>query len=216
MLVRDAMTSRPITVHPESDCLAAIALMRAGRFSRIPVVDETNRLVGVVSDDDVASLEVTRTTKSDAFRSDGVLVRVEEVMSAEVFTITPDYPLEEAASLMVRHRVGCLPVVDDSLHVVGIITETDVFQTFVQVLGGGSHSHRVTVALPNTPGELAALTAQIAQAGGNIDSIAALPTPDGHALAFTLRVESIPLAALLEAIGRCPGAALIGAWEGSA
>jgi acetoin utilization protein AcuB len=95
-------------------------------------------------------------------------------MTREVVTVPPDCPLEEAATLMVEHKIGSLPVVEEE-QLVGIITETDMFKQFASVLGGGSDSLRLTVQIPDTPGRLAELASRIARVNGNISSWS--PTP---------------------------------------
>ena len=75
-------------------------------------------------------------------------------MRREVVTLPPDCPLEEAATLMVAHKVDSMPVVEAG-QVVGIITETDIFRQMAAVLGGGTDSLRLTVQVANTPGQLA-------------------------------------------------------------
>ncbi|HDD24515.1 MAG TPA: CBS domain-containing protein, partial [Chloroflexi bacterium] len=140
MFVRDCMTQNPITVRPESDPLAAVALLKCGSFRRLPVVDEQGNLVGIVARSD---LEVFLSKAG----SPGVLKRqhrVEQVMERSVVTVSPDCPLEEAANLMMTHKIGCLPVLEDD-RLLGIVTETDIFQQLVSISGGGSPSLRLTV-----------------------------------------------------------------------
>ncbi len=211
MLVYEVMTPQPITVRPESDYLAAIALMRAGRFRHLPIVDREERLVGLISDRDLAAVRVDAPLQQDLTGS-GTLVRVEEVMQREVITVPPEYPLEEAARLMVEHHIGCLPVVRDG-QVIGILTDTDIFHQFVRILGGGSPTIRLTVQVDNRPGQLASLASLVASVGGNIQSIASYPTSTEERTNFTLRVELAPLSALRAAIESHPGAALLHVWE---
>ena len=96
MFVQDCMTHDPVTVRPESDPLAAVALLKCGGFRRLPVVDEDDKLIGIVTRND---LEVFLSRAG----SPGVLKRqhrVEQVMNRKVITVPPDCPLEEAANLM--------------------------------------------------------------------------------------------------------------------
>jgi acetoin utilization protein AcuB len=212
VLVQEVMTPNPITVRPDSDYLAAIALMRAGRFRHLPVVDEQGNLVGLVSERDLRTAKPAAPTPK-AVIGDGVLLRVKEVMKRNLITTTPDFPLEEAASVMIRHRIGCLPVIKDG-SLVGIITDTDLFRQFVAILGGGSQTLRLTVQVDNTPGQLAALAGRIAAVNGNIHSIASHPAPTPERSNFTLRVEGISLETLLEAVRSHPGLEVLSFWTG--
>lgn len=195
MLVRDCMTRDPVTVRPDSDPLAAVALLKCGDFRRLPVVNEQGRLVGIVTQND---LEVFLSRA----KSPGVIKRqhrVDQVMGQDVMTVTPDCPLEEAASLMVEHKIGSLPVVDDG-QVVGIITETDVFEQFAAVLGGRTDSLRLTVQVPDVPGQLAELSSRIAELNGNISSIVAHAADQPGRINITLRVEGVEREAVVEAV----------------
>ncbi len=206
MLVAEVMTRKPITVRPDSDVLAAIALLRAGRLRRLPVVDAAGRVVGIVS---MANLQSAlqaedSNSKQRAILSDGVLVRVRQVMTTPVITTPPDYPLEEAAQLMITHKVGSLPVVDGEERLVGIITDTDIFGTLVRTLGGGSKTLRLSVQLGNQPGRLADLAGSVAAVGGNILSIASYPADAPDHMNFVLRVEGVDAATLQAAIEFAP------------
>jgi acetoin utilization protein AcuB len=210
MFVRDYMTRHPVTVQPESDPLAAVALLKCGGFRRLPVVDAEDRLVGVVTRND---LELFLTKAG----SPGVIKRqhrVGQVMTREVVTVPPDCPLEEAASLMVKHKIGSLPVMEEG-QVVGIITETDIFRQFAAVLGGGTDSLRLTVQVPHVPGQLAKLADRVAQVGGNISSVVAHDADEPEQINVTLRVEGADRQAVLEAISGESRFEVLHVWEGT-
>jgi acetoin utilization protein AcuB len=212
MFVRDYMTRDPVTVRPESDPLAAVALLKCGGFRRLPVVDAEGKLVGVVTRND---LEIFLSKAG----SPGVLKRrhrVDQVMKHEVVTVAPDCPLEEAASLMVGHKIGSLPVMEEG-QVVGIITETDIFKQFAEVLGGGTGSLRLTVQVPHVPGQLAELASRIARVDGNISSIVAHGADRGGRINITLRVEGAGQEKVLDAISGQAGLQVLHVWgaEGS-
>lgn len=208
MFVRDYMTHHPVTVQPESDPLAAVALLKCGGFRRLPVVDTEDKLVGVVTRND---LELFLTKAG----SPGVIKRqhrVDQVMTREVVTVPSDCPLEEAANLMVKHKIGSLPVMEEG-QVVGIITETDIFKQFAAVLGGGTDSLRLTVQVPHVSGQLAKLADRIAQAGGNISSVVAHDADEPEQINVTLRVESADRQAVLEAISGESRFKVLHVWE---
>ncbi len=195
MFVSDCMTRDPVTVRPESDPVAAVALLKCGSFRHLPVVTEAGDLVGIVARADLEAFLAQA-------ESPGVIKRqhrVEQVMNREVVTVDPDCPLEEAARLMVEHKIGSLPVVDGG-QVVGIITETDIFRMFAAVLGGGTRSLRLTVRVPDVPGQLAELAGRIAQVGGNISSVVAYAADRPEHLNITLRIEGATKEAVLDAV----------------
>jgi acetoin utilization protein AcuB len=210
MFVRDCMTHDPVTVRPESDPLAAVALLKSGDFRRLPVVNSEGKLVGIVVRGD---LEVFLSRAE----SPGIMKRqhrVDQVMSRNVTTVSPDCPLEEAAILMVEHKIGSLPVEEDG-RVVGIITETDIFKQFAAVLGGGNNSLRLTVQVPDVPGQLAELSSRIAQVSGNISSVVAYKPAQPERINITLRVEGADKETVLETISSQFRLDVLHVWDGT-
>lgn len=166
MLVRDCMTRDPISVRPESDPLAAVALLKSARIRRLPVVDADGHVVGIVTQN---NLEIFLSKAP----SPGIMKRqhkVEQVMTTPVITVSPDHPLEEAARLMIERKISCLPVVEND-RLVGVITDTDIFRQFVNLLGGQAEAVRITLVIPDVRGQLAKIAAAIANIGGNIRSV---------------------------------------------
>lgn len=209
MLVRECMTPNPIAVRPESDPLAAMALLKSGGFRHLPVLGANGALVGILNRADL-ELFLSRAGSPGVIKRQH---RVEQVMRREVVSVSPECPLEEAASLMVKHKIGSLPVVEEG-RLVGIITETDIFKRLAAMLGGGTDSLRLTVQVANQPGQLAELAGRIAGAGGNITSVVAYPADQPGRMNFTLRIEGVEQEKLLKAVAGQPGLEVLHAWGG--
>lgn len=208
MFVRDCMTTNPISVHPESDPLAALGLCKSAHIRRLPVVNADGQVVGIVTRN---MLELFLSTAP----SPGIMKRqhnVEQVMAGPVVTVSPAYPLEEAARLMVVHKIGSLPVVENG-RLVGIITETDIFKQFVEILGGQAKAIRVTVDVPDTPGTLAKVVDAVAALRGNIRSVILSPCAEPGCRSVTLWIEEIDRAALTEAIQHIVEVRLLRIWN---
>jgi CBS domain-containing protein len=126
MLVHDHMTARPITLRPDTDFKSALQLMQKHAIHHLPVLDTCDRLVGIVAERDLMFA---------ALRFMGSPVDVDKVMHRDVVTVAPDMSVADAASLMLSHSIGGLPVVDVSGNVIGVITESDVFRAFVRMHG---------------------------------------------------------------------------------
>jgi acetoin utilization protein AcuB len=126
-------------------------------------------------------------------------LHVQEVMSSPPITVSEDAPLEEAARVMVEKKIGCLPVMRDG-ELVGMITETDIFTLFVEVLGGEEASLRVTVRVADVRGELARLAGVIAGLGGNICSVARFRGEDPAHCYVTFRLEGVDEERLVPAL----------------
>ncbi len=209
MLVRDRMTPNPVTLRPGSDPLAGVALCKSGGFCRLPVVDEEGRVVGIVTENDLRLFLSTAPSPGVMQRQH----RVEQVMRSPVVTVPPDYPLEEAARLMIEHDIGGLPVVEEGGRLVGIITRSDIFAQFAEALGADTPSLRITVQVPDRPGELAKMAGRIAAIGGNICSIVSHRPGGGERMNLTLRVEGVEREALLEAICADPSVRVLHVWQ---
>jgi acetoin utilization protein AcuB len=155
MLVKNHMTRGPVAVTPESTLADALRLTRQHRIRHLPVV-RGEELAGVLSDRDIRLAMPSPLTVSDPERA-AFLERtpVGEMMTREVITAGPLDTVEDAAKLMRRHRVGCLPVVSATGALLGILTETDILHVFAELLDGGQPSSRLEVAMPDRPGELA-------------------------------------------------------------
>jgi len=125
-------------------------------------------------------------------------LEVQEIMNEPV-TVPEDTPVEDAARLMVQKGIGCLPVMRGK-DLVGIITETDIFKAFVEILGGGDPVLRITLRSPDRPGELARLTGVIAALGGNLHSVAAFEGEDPEHVYFTFRLEGVDEKTLVPAL----------------
>jgi acetoin utilization protein AcuB len=121
MNVGDRMTKHPVTVSPNDTLAQAQEKMRSGGFRQIPVVDN-NRVIGIVTDRDIG-----RRGRHN------VVAKVQSAMTNEVLTVPRDMPLDEAARLLLRHKIGGLPVVDRG-ELVGIISTSDILQAFVELV----------------------------------------------------------------------------------
>jgi len=112
--------------------------------------------------------------------------------------------------VMVDHRIGCLPVVEEG-RLIGIISDTDIFRVFVEGLGGGHPSLRVTVVIPEQVGSLARVVSRISALGANIHSLGTFwASPTERILA--VRVEGADRQALLDAL-QTDGVTVRDVWE---
>ncbi len=169
MLVGERMSKPVITAHPEMPIQDALILMRQERIRRLPVVDQRGRLVGIVSEGDLLHASPSDATSLSIWELNYMLskIMIEEIMTREVITVDEGTLIEEAARIMADKKIGGLPVVRVR-EVLGIITETDLFKIFLELLGAREAGVRMSAIVPNMPGELAHLTSSIFEAGGNI------------------------------------------------
>ncbi len=208
MLVHNCMTANPIRVHPESDPLAALGLCKSARIRRLPVVNTEDQVVGIVTRNMLEQFLSKAPSPGGVNRQHSI----EQFMVSPVLVVSPDYPLEEAARLMVVHKIGSLPVVDEG-KLIGIITETDIFKQFVEILGGQTKAIRLTVDVPDTPGALAKVVNVIAALHGNICSVVLTPGAVPLTRSATLWIQDLDRARLATEIEALPDVRLIRMWS---
>lgn len=191
MLVGERMSHPVITIPPDMPIIDALNLMRQERIRRTPVVKD-GKLVGIVSDKDLLNASPSPATSLSIWEMNYLLskITVEEVMTREVITVTEDTPIEEAARIMADNKIGGLPVMRGD-KVVGIITETDLFKLFLELMGARDPGVRVTVLAPDIPGELAKITRAIADAGGNIVALGTFAGEDPSTKLITIKVQGV-------------------------
>lgn len=132
-LIRDWMTTSPVTIGPKTTVPEAHKLMKERGFRRLPVVDEHNRLIGIVTLSDLREAGPSSATTLSIFELNYLLAQltVDKIMTRDVITVPLDATIRDAARLMLKHEVGALPVMDGD-KLVGIITESDIFRIVVQ------------------------------------------------------------------------------------
>jgi acetoin utilization protein AcuB len=140
MLVRDYMSTPVITIDPETGVQEALQLMRQHKIRRLPIVNTSGALVGIISERDLLYASPSPATSLSIWELNYLLARLEvkEIMTRNVIVTAPDAPLTETARLMLQNKIGGLPVVTENhvtgIHkVVGIITESDIFQAFLDI-----------------------------------------------------------------------------------
>jgi acetoin utilization protein AcuB len=144
-------------------------LMRKEHVRRFPVVDASGELVGIVSETDLLNASPSDATSLNVWEINYLMskITVGRVMSKDVLTVSEDTPIEIAARMMADKKIGGLPVVRDG-QVVGIITETDLFRIFTELLGARTKGLRLTAQVVDRPGRLAELASAISATGADI------------------------------------------------
>ena len=193
MLVRERMSTQPVTIAADVPITEALRIMRQSQVRRLPVLDANGRLVGIVSEKDLLYASPSPATSLSIYEMHYMLSRlkVTELMTPDPITITPDILLEEAAIIMADSKIGGLPVVEDG-NLVGIITETDIFKVFLELLGAREKGLRLTLRIPERMGEMARITTAIAQLGGNILALGTFLGDDPTTAIVTVKVVDVP------------------------
>jgi acetoin utilization protein AcuB len=187
------MSANPVTITTSASIMEALRIMRQHDVRRLPVLDESGALIGIVSEKDLLYASPSPATSLSIYEMHDMLSKLQviELMTADPVSVTPDTLLEEAALIMADQKFGGLPVVKDG-ELVGIITETDIFVVFLELLGARQKGLRLTLRIPERMGEMARITTAIAQLGGNILALGSFLGDDPTTGIVTVKVVDVP------------------------
>ena len=201
MLVGNRMTPDPITVSPDLSIAEAMEQMRNDKVHRYPVVDKKGKLVGIVTDQDLLYASPSSVTSLTVWEITYLLnqVKVKEAMTREVITVKEDCPIEDAAGIMREKNVTGLPVMRGD-QLVGIITESDLFDVFLELFMAQEKGVRLTVIAPYFKGSLAQITSAITQKGGLIHALNTFLGEDDKTWGCYLKVADVSKDDLVEVV----------------
>jgi len=202
MLVGERMSRPVISITKDLPIHDALALFKKEHIRRAPVLQE-GRLVGIISDKDLLNASPSKITSLSVWEMNYMLskITVKEVMTRKVLTVQTDTPIEEAARLMADNKIGGLPVVKTN-KIVGIITETDLFKIFLELMGARTPGIRVTALAEDHPGQLAMITKTITDVGGNFISFGQFASADGKTVIVTFKVAGMKMEAVKKALSK--------------
>jgi len=193
MIISRVMTKNPVYIHPDMTINEARSLMDKQKIGHLPVLNKNNELVGIVTKEDLIKASPTVATTLDVFEISYLLskITVKDIMEKKVFTVDESEVVDEAARIMADNSIGCLPVMRDKL-LVGIITDTDIFHVFINAFGTRRPGLRITLDIPDEPGQLAKLSRAIADKKGNVASFVTSDWEDNsNRCLATLKVADI-------------------------
>lgn len=172
MFVINRMTKNPMTVTADTKVDEVDHLMKKHNFRRLPVVDD-GKLVGFLSDSDLMRVAPSPATTLSRYEINSLLAKicVRDIMKKDVVSVNVDATIEEAALIMYKNKIGGMPVVSNMGAVVGVITETDIFKTFVDVMGLADGKTRITLEVTDKIGVVKDIAEIFGQAGVSIDSL---------------------------------------------
>ena len=192
MLVKNRMSHNPITIRSETTLPDALKIMRENKVRRLPVLDQGGKLVGIVSEKDLLYASPSPATTLSVWEITALVakVKVAELMTREVITVTEDCLIEEAARIMADRKIAGLPVMRGDV-LVGIITETDLFKIFVELMGAREQGTRFSLLVPEKKGSLAAMAQTVAELGGCIVSLGTFLGEDPTNRLLTIKVQGV-------------------------
>jgi acetoin utilization protein AcuB len=156
MLVKHWMSTDVVSLTPDRSMMKASKLMKDKNISRLPIVDESGTLIGIVSDRDIKDASPSKATTLDMHELYYLLsdIKLKDIMTKNPMTITAEDTVEKAAVMMLENNFGGLPVVDENKKLVGIITDTDVFRVMTEITGVYHGGIQVCLRIPTASGSL--------------------------------------------------------------
>jgi acetoin utilization protein AcuB len=217
MLVKDYMTRHPLMAEPTMSIVKAQRYMGENNIRHLPVVGAGKRLLGLatrqtllVEPGKLGSLDVWEIARTLS----GLVLEDVMTPAKDVTTTGPDITIEEAARIMVEHKIGCLPVLEEGV-VVGIITEIDLLAHLMEMMATRVPGVRVTVRMPNVAGELAKLVGAISAHGWGILACGGAPAPkEPDKWDAVVKIRNVPQAEIVAALGQVKGQEIVDVREG--
>lgn len=172
MIVEEIMKTEIFTVTPTVSIADTMRLMEAKKIRHVPVINDKQQLVGIVTLSDI------REAAPSIFRANEHLEDlqkpVDSIMKKDVITGHPLDFVEEIAAVFYEHKIGCLPITNDQ-KLVGIVTETDLLRTLVELTGAHQPGSQIEIRVPNLAGKLSDITSIIKSRKANILSVLVYP-----------------------------------------
>lgn len=178
MLVRDCMTRHPVMIQPTTPAAEIQKIMNENEIRHLPVIGDGKVLLGLITRsrlalkaDQVGSLNVWEITRYFSHMTATDIM----IKAAKVKTIDPNRTIERAANIMSKHKIGCLPVLEDGI-VIGILSEVDLLRSYQEMLGLKEPGLRVTIRMPDRSGEFARLMEALGRHKVGVVGIGTFPT----------------------------------------
>lgn len=174
MKIQTLMVSDPITITEETSIQNALGLMKENRIRHLPVVDRKKRLTGWITLSDL---------KQGLIPSMLGDVSLKDIVNRNPYTVSPDEDIEVAAKLVYQHKISGMPVINNG-ELVGVITETDLFRAFIDMMGILTASSRIDVVVDESPASLRKVLQVIQESGADIISIGHTPLPEERRVCY--------------------------------
>jgi acetoin utilization protein AcuB len=210
MLVKERMTVHPLTMEPTASITEVHRYMRDNNIRHLPIVRKDGKLMGLITRETLLQAMPSSVTTLSIWEMNYALnkVKARDVMVREVVTVEENVSIEEAARIMAENKIGCLPVMrsapstSSGQALVGIVTDTDMLATLMELMGARQAGIRVTLRVPDTQGELAKVTAAIAEQGGDIAACGTYPAREPLKAAIILKIKHVSQEELNASLGQ--------------
>ena len=193
MLVKERMTLHPLTIEPTASITEAHRYMKENSIRHLPIVRKDGALVGLVTRETLMEAMPSSVTTLSVWEMNYALnkVKARDVMVRDVITVEENVSIEKAARIMAENKIGCLLVMRNG-SLAGIITDTDMLSTLMELMGARQAGVRITLQAPDVPGALAKITAAIAGQDGDIAACGTYPAEEALKFNVVLKIRHVP------------------------
>lgn len=183
MLVKAFMTPVVVTVREDQSMLEARETMRGKKLNSLPVVDDLKRVRGIITAEDIGKASPSDASTLSRYEANYLLgrLKVRDIMSRMVITVDAEDTIEYVAYKLYKHKVNALPVVDENNKLVGIISQTDIFRAFVEIMSMDRSCTRITFNASDKVGVIAEVSNLFKEADINIISVVSRQLEEGSA-----------------------------------
>jgi acetoin utilization protein AcuB len=188
MIIEQIMKRNVITVLETSTIKEAMQLIELHQIRHLPIVNEKKQLVGIVSDSDIRDASPSIFHFTDHLED--FMKPISSIMKKHVITAHPLDFVEEVSTLFYEHYIGCLPILEGD-QLVGIVTETDMLHTLVELMGAHQPSSHIEVKVENITGKLSDIASIFKDLKVNITSVLVYPYGDPAFKVLVFRVQTI-------------------------
>ncbi|MDQ0186214.1 acetoin utilization AcuB family protein [Cytobacillus sp. FSL W7-1323] len=189
MIVEEMMKKEIFTLTENHLIADALQLMRDQKIRHLPIIDEANHLIGLVTDRDIR--DATPSILDTVQLKEGLSQPIKRIMKTDIISGHPLDFVEDIAATLYEHRIGCMPILNDN-QLVGIVTQTDLLHTYVELTGAHQPGSQIEVRVPNRTGKLFEVTSVFRNLKANILSVLVYPDKeDSNYKIIVLRVQTM-------------------------
>ncbi len=191
MIVAKRMMRAPVFLDEDDSMKTAMDTLKDREIRHLPVLKGGEKLVGILTETDIKQASPSTATALEIREVYYLLdkIKVKQIMTKRPYTISPTAPIEEAAMVMRDKKIGCLPVMEEG-RLVGILTETDILDAFIESMGVRGPGHRIELVLPTMGRGLFEVLKLLQDFDANIVSLATTSHDDPERKVLILRIET--------------------------
>ncbi|MGW8284878.1 MAG: CBS and ACT domain-containing protein [Candidatus Deferrimicrobiaceae bacterium] len=191
MIVAKRMMRTPVFLDEDDSMKTAMDTLKDREIRHLPVLKGGAKLVGILTETDIKQASPSTATALEIREVYYLLdkIKVKQIMTKRPYTISPTAPIEEAAMVMRDKKIGCLPVMEEG-RLVGILTETDILDAFIESMGVRGPGHRIELVLPTMGRGLFEVLKLLQDFDANVVSLATTSHDDPERKVLILRIET--------------------------